>query len=168
MKQKAILKLLALAAIAPVFGYVYWTFLELLQPGIANQIYGCGFCSRCANILYDREQIVLAFCAGLAFVAAGFQKTGGSRGVLKTAAATYLSFQIYSLATVWSTLKAEECTALHRIRVFPIAALILLLIEMLIISGFWAAICAAPLVLCNLIRSLVFRDDEQFPKLGLK
>jgi hypothetical protein len=156
-------KLLINSSLAVTFGVIYWMFLENIQSAIVNRIYNCDFCDRCANILYDKEQIVLAFCAALALLVGGFLKMKGWRGVLKTIAVSYLCFQVYSLVTIWSVIRSEECTALHRPRMFPIVALVFLLIDMLITSAAWAGICAAPLAVFNLSRAIIFpgEDDSQ-------
>src|SRR5689334_10386499 len=125
-KQIVLQSLFALA-----FGAGFWLLLEALQPEIVNRIYNCGYCDRCANILYDREQLVLAFCAGLAFLAVAFLKLRGFKGVLKTLAVSFLCFQIYSLSTAWSVARAEECTALHRTRAPFLLPLIFLGIDLL-------------------------------------
>ena len=152
---------------AALYGAIYWLFLEKIQPDIVNKIYNCSFCERCANILYDREQIVLAYSAALACVGLAFVKTRGFTGVFKTVGVTYLAFQVYSLITIRSVILGQECTALHRERIFPVVALVILLINMAITSAVWAGICAAPLVFFNIVRSLITADREDSEPLDL-
>lgn len=171
MKKINYRKLLIYLLCAPVYGAVFWMFLESIQPEIVNQIYNCNYCERCANILYDREQVVLAFCAALACFGLGFIKTKGFRGVLKTIGVNLLAFQVYSLLTIRSVILAHECTALHRERSFPIFVLIILLISTAITSAVWAGICAVPFVVFNIARALAFSekdDDLQRLDLGLR
>jgi hypothetical protein len=169
MKKASILKLFAPLVCAPFFGAAYWAFLERFQTAFVNAIHGT-CCERCANILYDREQIPLAVCAALAFALAGLVNTKGWKGILKTLALVYLSFQIYSLLVAWSVMQAEECTALHRVRAFPLLSFAILIIYLLFLSGFWATLCAAPIVVFNLFRRLVLngKDDGKPLDMGLK
>jgi hypothetical protein len=142
--------------------------LEAIQPEIVNRIYNCDYCERCANILYDREQVMLALCAALACFALGFVKTKGFGGVFKTFGVTYLAFQVYSVWTIRSVVFSHECTALHRPRIFPLVALFILVVDMLLTTAVWSAICAAPLAVFNLARSIVFSREEEFQKLDLE
>jgi hypothetical protein len=153
--------------LAVIYGALYWGLLENIQPAIVNQIYNCSYCERCANILYDREQVVLALCAALAGAAVGLLRFKGFGGVFKTIFVTYLAFQVYSVWTIRSVIFAHECTALHRERIFPVVALVILVINMLLTSAVWAGICAAPLVLFNLVRTLVFTEKDEVQKLDL-
>lgn len=153
---------------AILFGAAYWLFLEFIQPEIVNRIYNCSFCERCANILYDKEQLVLAACAGLALFVAAFLKIRGFKGVLKIIAVSYLCFQVYSLLTIWSVVTSRECTALHRPRIFPLVALVFLGVQLLITSGLWASLCAAPLLIFNALLSIVFEREKDFQSLDLE
>ncbi|HEX8735508.1 MAG TPA: hypothetical protein VF721_09310 [Pyrinomonadaceae bacterium] len=167
MKNPSILKIVFLLAGAAGFGALYWLFLETIQPSIVNRIYNCDYCDRCANVLYNKEQIILAFCAALAGAVAGLLNARGFRGVLKTIAAGYLCFQFYSLLTIWSVVRAEECTALHRPRIFPLVALGFLIVDMLIRSGVWAFFCAVPLLIFSFVQPVFFGRDDDFQRLDL-
>jgi len=169
MKKPSTLKIFLPLVIAPLFGIAYWAFLESFQPGFVDSLHGT-CCTRCANILYDREQIPLAFCAAVAFALAGLINTQGLKGILKTLLITYLIFQIHSLLVILSVAHAEECTALHRVRAPALASLTILVIYLLIVTGFWAGFCAAPIVAFNLLRAIVFsgKADSEPLDLGLK
>ena len=73
-----------------VFGAVFWMFLELFQTAIINLRFSC--CERCGNILFAREQLILALCAMLSFLGAALLKIKGWKGVLKTLAVSVLCF----------------------------------------------------------------------------
>jgi hypothetical protein len=163
---KRILLRLGLAAL---FGSAYYLFLEWIQPLAIETIYNCDSCARCANLLFDREQPILAVCAGLALFILGFLTIRGFRGGLKTLAVSFLVFQVYSLLTIWSVLRSEECTALYRVRAPFVIAVVLLGIEILMLSGLWAGLCALPILSFQALRSTVFADDEDQPlDLGLR
>jgi hypothetical protein len=87
--------------------------------------------------------------------------------MVKTVAVSYLCFQVYSLLTAWSVMRSEECTALLRVRApFPIAVVVLG-IELLMISGLWASLCAAPILAFNALRFNVFAADDEVQSLDL-
>lgn len=169
MRQLPFLKIFVPFALAPLFGAVYWLFLDSFQTAFTGAIHG-DCCDRCANILYDREQPVLAFCAAVAFVLTGLVAAKGWKGIFKTFLITQLSFQIYSLLVIWSVARVEECTALHRVRAPAPVSLTILVVYLLIITGFWAALCTVPLIAFNSLRAAVFPapDDRATLDLGLK
>lgn len=149
--------------LAAIFGAFFLLLPEFIQPLIAGLLYGCGDggCHRCADILDDRAQPVLAFCAALSFYVSSFFQSKGFRGILKIFAVAILCFQIYTLLTLWSVACGQECTALLRPRRSPMFLTVIILLST---SGAWAGVCAAALIFYNKIRASVFSGRKDFQK----
>ncbi len=149
-----ILTVLTKIAFAIIFGALFWWFLESFQPDIVNYKFSC--CERCGNILFEREQPILAFCAGLAFLVSAFLKVKGWKVILVTIGISFLCFYPYWLFTYWTAHSHQECTALN----YPRRGLPFFNeFTMFIISGFWASLCAAALLIVQGI-SLIFNSKK--------
>ena len=132
---------------AVIFGAMFWVFLELIQTAFVDSRFSC--CERCGNILFDREQVILAFCAMISFLLTAFLNFKDWKGFLKTLAVSFLCFQIYFLITKWSALQSAECSALNYPRGSPFG---LNEFVMEAFTGIWATICAAVLIVYQQIR----------------
>jgi hypothetical protein len=148
---------------AAVFGAFFWLLSEFTQPPVADLLYGCGAgdCRYCADILYDRAQPVLAFCAALSFYFRRFFQSTGFRGILKIVAVAVLCFQIYTVLIIWSVASRQECTSLLRPRMFP---MFLAVITSFLVSAVWAGICAAALIVYYKISASSSSVKEDFQK----
>lgn len=137
--------------IAVLFGAAFWYFLENLQAAIVNYRFSC--CDRCGNILFDREQPVLAVCAGLSLLIFALLKINGWKGIVKTLAITFLCFYPYWLFTyILAHPVRQECTALN----YPRGNLPFFNeIAQMAVSIFWAGICAAVLLFYQGIKTIV-------------
>ena len=153
-----IIKILKNIVFAIVFGAMFWWFLEFIQTITVNYKFSC--CERCGNILFDREQPILAFCAALSCLILAFLKINGWRGILKTLAVTFACFYIYWLFTYISGHPRQECNALN----YPRGALPFFNeLAMYIVSGIWASICSVALIIYQGIRiifSSKMTDEE--------
>jgi len=136
-------------AAGALFGAAFWYFLELIQAGLVESKFSC--CQRCGNILYEVEQPILAFCAGLSFFGSAFLPVRGWKVILKTFAISILSFEIYWAMTFWAGIHYEECTALNYPRgLFPILGGIAMEFEVLV----WAVICTIVFLIFNQCRKV--------------
>src|SRR4051812_43748397 len=127
---------------AIIFGAMYWWFLEFIQPAVVDYKFSC--CVRCGNILFDREQPILAFCAALSLLIFAFLNISGWKGILKTLAVSFSCFYLYWVFTYFMAHPVRrECTALN----YPRGALPFFNeVAMLIMSAIWASVCAAVLL----------------------
>jgi Ca2+/Na+ antiporter len=147
-------KILAKIIFAIIFGAMFWWFLEYFQLDIVTYKFSC--CERCGNILFDREQPILAVCAGLAFFILAFLRVNDWKFILVTLAVAFLCFYPYWIFTFWTGHPRQECTALNYPRgSFPFINEIV----MLIISGFWAGLCALPLLIIRGTRTLFYSEE---------
>ncbi len=141
--------------LAVIFGAMFWLFLELIQTTVVNLRFSC--CERCGNILFDREQPILAFCAALSLLVFAFLKIKGWKGILKTLAVSFSCFLLYWLMTLVSGQNHEECSLLN----YPNGRLPSLNeIVMLVVSGFWAGICAAALMIYQGFWAIISKKSE--------
>ncbi len=154
---------------ACVFGAAFWWFQELVQAGAAHTLYGCGDgCERCANILYDRAQMVSAASAALAALWWSFLNVRGFKGIIKTFFVCWLSFQAFSIWTAWHLFERSECTALYSpgpvgVAGYPVVGLVLLYQ-----SAYWAIQCALALLVCNVIRRWLSSREDDVQSLNLQ
>jgi hypothetical protein len=147
---------------ACLFGAAFWWFQELVQTNAAKALYGCGDgCERCANILYDRAQLVSVASAALAALWFSFLNARGFRGIIKTFFVCWLSFQAFSIWTAWHLFERSECTALYSPGPVGPAGYVVVALVLLYQSAYWAIRCALALLVCNAIRRwLASREDD--------
>jgi hypothetical protein len=138
---------------AAVFGAAFWLFQEAVQARAATMLYGCGDgCERCANILYDRAQIICAVSAALAALWWSHLKVSGFKGIIKTLLVCGLSFQTFSIWTAWHLSQRSPCTALYSPGPIGSAGYVVVGLVLLFQSLYWAIMCALALLVFNAIR----------------
>jgi hypothetical protein len=130
-------------------GLSFWYFLETIQADMVTWQSSC--CERCANIIYDIDQPIIAFCTGLAFFASTFLAVRGWTVIFKAIAVCWGCFQIYWFMTFWAAIHYRECTAINYPKgLFPILGGISMEIE----TTVWALACAAIFLIYNQCRKL--------------
>lgn len=140
--------------LAVIFGALFWYFLERVQADFVQWKSAC--CERCANIVYDIGQPIIAFCGGLSFFVSSFFAVRGWKIIFKAIATSWLCFQIYWFMTFWAAIHYRECTAINYPKgLFPILGGISMQIETIV----WAVSTAIIFLLYNVIR-WVFLPDE--------
>lgn len=154
--------LLAGAGIAAAFGTAFWFFTEIGQPSLVTFTGGrTDCCERCTNLLFDNAQPVLAFCAGLAFIACLYigGKVLGLRHIAKTVLASWLSFQVFSLWTAWHLFYRTECTALYSPGPIKSIGVFFVGLVLLVESSVWAGICLVPVLLIGVVRKFIEKEE---------
>ncbi len=154
---------------ASLFGAAFWLFQEAVQAGAAAMLYGCGDgCERCANILYDRAQIICAVSAALAALCWSHLKVSGFKGIIKTLFVCWLSFQTFSIWTAWHLLQRSPCTALYSPGPVGSAGYLVVGMALLFQSLYWALMCALALLVFNVIRRWLSSREGDVQSLNLQ